>query len=41
MGDSKNSSKRVVYSDTSLSQEKEVSKIKNVTFHLKDLEKER
>ena len=41
MGRSKSSSKREVYSDTSLSQEtKKKSKINNLNLHIKELEKE-
>ena len=40
MGFSKSSSKREVYSNTILPQKQETSQIKNVTLHLKQLEKE-
>ena len=40
MGCSKSSSKREVYSYTSLPQKQEKSQINNLTFHLKELEKE-
>ena len=40
MGCSKSSSKREVYSDTILPQETRNSQIKNLTLHLKQLEKE-
>ena len=39
MGGSKTSSKREVYSNTILPQEKEKHQIDNLTFHLKQLEK--
>ena len=40
MGCSKSSSKREVYSNTILPQEKETSQINNLTLQLKQLEKE-
>ena len=40
MGCSKSSSKREVYSYTSLPQDQEKSQINNLTLHLKELEKE-
>ena len=40
MGHNKSSSKREVYSNTILPQEKETSQINNLTLHLKQLEKE-
>ena len=40
MGCSKSSSKRDVYSNTSLHQETETYRINNLTLHLKQLEKE-
>ena len=40
MGYSKSSSKREVYSNTSLPQKQEKSHINNLTLHLKELEKE-
>ena len=39
MGCSKSSSKREVYSYTSLTQKQEKSQINNLTLHLKELEK--
>ena len=40
MGCSKSSSKRGVYSNTNLPQEKRKSQVNNLTLHLKQLEKE-
>ena len=40
MGHSKSSSKRKVYSEKDLPQEKEKSQIENLTYHLKEFEKE-
>ena len=40
MGCSKSSSKREVYSNTSLPQEQQTSQINNLTLHIKELEKE-
>ena len=40
MGYSKSSSKREVFSNTSLPHKQEKSQINNVTLHLKELEKE-
>ena len=40
MGRGKSSSKRDVYNDTSLPQEIRNAQIKNLTLHLKELEKE-